>query len=374
MKVAVNVLRFSHLAAFCTWLLVGSAFGQGAAASNPTSSVSGGTTTGNPRFDVSLSLPTNVAGIRALPADIRTFALQDAGAPPLQDKFRRLTLGKRRIFPDLVVNGDVFHVPAHIKATIQPQDTSIKKFGSDNWSGFVITNPANVFSNMQTSVSGTFIEPSPRTGCEPGVGPGVYRSSQWVGIDGWGSPDVLQAGTELVVQCGGWGITHYAWLEWFPNAEVAITNLPVSQGNTIDVNIDVIRAAPGHPVQYRFLISSNMTYVVLFLTPPPGTTLLGNSVEWIVEAPTVGTTIASITDYGVCPWIKATAYEPIPTGGIDYYRPSQVPSSSTVIEADLVDAKGNVLSSPTLYPNPNARTPDRPDSIIFQSLAYPHPK
>ena len=62
-------------------------------------------------------------------------------------------------------------------------------------------------------------------------------STQWVGIDGLGSPDVLQAGTEAdSYASGATHATFYAaWIEWFPLSESRISNFSVAPGNEIFV-------------------------------------------------------------------------------------------------------------------------------------------
>jgi peptidase A4-like protein len=47
-------------------------------------------------------------------------------------------------------------------------------------------------------------------------------SSSWIGIDGWGSNDVLQAGTASNVYCSGSTATpeYHAWYEWYPYSQV----------------------------------------------------------------------------------------------------------------------------------------------------------
>jgi len=119
---------------------------------------------------------------------------------------------------------------------------------------------------------------------------------EWVGIDGAGSGDVLQAGTETDI----FGIFNlrqiYAWWEWFPANEVAITNLPVSAGDTMYCLICVNSTNTA-----TVYISNESTgvWTRFSITAPKGTTLVGNSAEWIVERPSVNGAITSLADYKV---------------------------------------------------------------------------
>src|SRR6267143_5381603 len=83
-------------------------------------------------------------------------------------------------------------------------------------------------------------------------GPGNYYASEWVGIDGDGSPDVLQEGTETEIVGG---VHHtYAWWEWYPDFEIQIMNLAVSAGDTMYGNIVV-----NSPTQAAFYLANITT-------------------------------------------------------------------------------------------------------------------
>jgi hypothetical protein len=119
---------------------------------------------------------------------------------------------------------------------------------------------------------------------------GGWISSSWVGIDGSGSNDVLQAGIEQ--QFDG-GAQYTAWYEWYAPSQdgspdyvdqTNISNFPVSAGDSILCNIAYINNQTMGSV---FL--ANLTSGIFFsieLDPPPGAAFLGNSIEWIVETPT----------------------------------------------------------------------------------------
>ncbi len=162
---------------------------------------------------------------------------------------------------------------------------------SSNWSGSVAFPPANRTFGW---VEGQWTVPNPHA---PATG--SYYASEWIGIDGWGSGDVLQAGTETAVVdiLGIFSSTHvYAWWEWYPAGEVAITNLAVSPGDIMYCLICV-----NSPTTATVYISNQSSSVTtrFTITAPRGTTLAGNSGEWIVERPTVNGAVASLTDYDV---------------------------------------------------------------------------
>jgi hypothetical protein len=124
-----------------------------------------------------------------------------------------------------------------------------------------------------------------------------YYSASWIGIDGDGSPDVCQAGVECEAVTAG-GVTTknvYAWWEWFLNVEIKITNFPVAAGDMVTCAISV--TSPTTATVY-FTNNSNGASTSFQFTAPQGTKLVGNCAEWIVEAPTVGGSLAKLARYG----------------------------------------------------------------------------
>ncbi len=83
------------------------------------------------------------------------------------------------------------------------------------------------------------------------------------------------------------------WWEWFPAGEVAITNLPVSAG---DIMYCLICVNSTTTATVYLTNQSSGVSTSFSITAPRGTTLVGNSAEWIVERPTVNGSVANLTD------------------------------------------------------------------------------
>ncbi len=162
---------------------------------------------------------------------------------------------------------------------------------SNNWSGAAKFSPTG---KPYSFVGGQWTVPSPNTKAD-----GAYYASEWVGIDGWHSNDVLQAGTETQITKVLFATVKqiYTWWEWFPAGEVKINNLPVSAG---DVMYCLICADTTTHATVYFSNQSEGIGTRFEITPPSGTTLTGNVAEWIVERPTVGGSVANLTDYAAC--------------------------------------------------------------------------
>jgi hypothetical protein len=211
---------------------------------------------------------------------------------------------------------------------------------SSNWSGYVDLSGATSYgSSSYYWVTNDFVVPVAEVAF--GTCPGGWDyGSAWSGIDGWrgidgsGSSDVLQAGIEFDAYCGSGTAGYYsAWYEWYPYAEVRISSLPITAGDDIYVEVWNTSSTQG----YAYLVNYNTTqYVVIGFTAPPGTTLVGNSAEWVVERPNVNGSPANLTNYIIDPFWDAAAY----TWGGNYY----VIDGAT--DVDMTDNYGNVISYP----------------------------
>jgi hypothetical protein len=89
----------------------------------------------------------------------------------------------------------------------------------------------------------------------------------------------------------------YPWWEWFPLSEVQITNFPVSPGDMVTM----LLCTTGANATTASAVLTNRTTgasTSFSFNAPANTKLVGNSAEWIVEAPTVGGAQSAIADYG----------------------------------------------------------------------------
>ncbi|KND93515.1 Aspergillopepsin-2 [Tolypocladium ophioglossoides CBS 100239] len=113
---------------------------------------------------------------------------------------------------------------------------------------------------------------------------GTFRASTWVGIDGYQSHDVLQAGTGHICTTSIHQDTEYhthAWWEWFPQHAWRLTGFQVKPGDLVH---SYIRATDSTHAMIYFYNDSACTYTSFHVTAPNGVSLKGNSAEWIVEA------------------------------------------------------------------------------------------
>jgi hypothetical protein len=173
-------------------------------------------------------------------------------------------------------------------------------------------------------------------------------SSQWVGIDGYGSPDVLQAGTEAdAYASGGMNATFYAaWIEWYPFNESRISNFSVAPGNEMFVEVWNTSATVGNAY---ILNVTNQLAVAFTFNAPSGTDLVGNSAEWVVERPGIGGSLAALTNYVACPFDACYAAGSVNGGTHNrFYYPGINLAGTTVYAISMLDDAGSVISIPSL--------------------------
>jgi hypothetical protein len=181
---------------------------------------------------------------------------------------------------------------------------------SGNWAGQSLQNSAGGYGSASyTEVMGQWVI----SGVQQAVGicSGTDVSATWVGIDGvtGGAADVLQAGTEADVACTNNNSyqDEYAWVEWYPANTVVLYNFPIVVGGSVFVVVQAISATSGIAT---FVNLQTGQYTAMGIGAPAGTTLKGNSAEWIVERPSVGTgkTFGTLADFGEIPMESEIAY------------------------------------------------------------------
>lgn len=221
----------------------------------------------------------------------------DARTEPRLAHLWERVIGRTRLWipPEFEHHENITHGPLRPirrgERRTQATQLVVSNATSSNWSGAAVFAPAN---KPYRFVGGQWTVPSPNAPAD-----GTYYASEWVGIDGWNSSDVLQAGTETQIT-KIWFFTAtqvYTWWEWFPAGEVKISNLPVSPG---DVMYCLICADSTTHALVMFSNQSTGVGTRFDITAPSRTALAGNVAEWIVERPTVNGSVASLTDYAAC--------------------------------------------------------------------------
>ncbi len=244
--------------------------------------------------------PPDFEPLTASAHDLQTYGFPPIPADPHhRQRYERvfgLLKNKLNIIePTFRVNADRKHGPRQGGGGGNGKQRAANSAGTEtstNWSGGVVYAPAG--DNFRW-IQGDWVVPN----VDAPTQNEWYYAASWIGIDGDGSGDVFQAGVECDVFNSGGSITRnvYPWWEWFPNSEVQITNLAVSPGDMITMLI----CSTGQGATTGTVYFTNRTSgdsMSVGLTAPAGTSLQGNSAEWVVEAPTVNGGQSALADYG----------------------------------------------------------------------------
>ena len=214
----------------------------------------------------------------------------------------------------------------HLGVLTPPRDpySVMTTHNSQNWSGFVFQST----SDTVTDVKGTWT--IPQINCSSS--PSESHAAQWVGIDGaGGSNTVEQAGTEY--DCNNGAPNIFAWYEYYPSRGFLL-NLRVNIGDVIttEVNWDgrQFTASINDVTQGWNFALANSTI---------GSIALRSTAEWVVEAPLVSGSIASLTDFSKLFFSKSFATVSGTTGPM---------GSFSLEEFTMVDASQAVKARPML--------------------------
>jgi Peptidase A4 family len=334
-------------------------------------------TAGESQVERSGAVPTNLPRVFAVPAPPAGFdpllasaaQLEAQGYPPRPNPVtspttyalwaRVMTSGAKRVVPKLE-HTNIFHGPAKIgksSAAVNGQAST----ASDNWSGdAVVTGNSGPLPPTFSYLIGDYVVPYVRQPLSTCSGAWDW-SSEWVGIDGFDSSDVLQAGVDAAAYCAGSTTKrdYSAWYEWFPSDEVRISKsaFPVFPGN--DLFIQVWSTSPTQGKVYLYNYDTNIA-VSLSFSAPSGTILQGNSAEWVVERPTVGGTLATLSGYSQDFFTEASAYDSYG----DVFTPGD-PGTRVNYDITMVDSDGNALSvAQNVGPDPGSTN----NFIWFQAV------
>jgi hypothetical protein len=242
-----------------------------------------------------------------------------------------------------VTESNISNGPKRAVGGISQQANNIVSSQSSNWSGTSVVSTATPFK--KEAIIGTFVVP---TGHVPlGTCNGTtYHSSQWPGIDGNGSSDVLQAGTEVDASCSnGTTSTFYsAWVEWYPLNEARVNSPVIHPGDLLMVEVWNTSPTAGYVYFYNQSTGESAQYS---LTAPNGTALQGNSVEWIVERPGVGGSLSQLTNYIDVSWPYGIAFNYESDTPVYHYM-GRNPAVLTLEEITMVDDNQNPISYPVV--------------------------
>ena len=211
------------------------------------------------------------------------------------------------------------------------------------WSGTVAHAPAGEAFEW---VFGTWNVPEVEPG---GDGPGSWWAATWIGIDG--VTDVTQIGTMQVSSRASKGrptMSCFAWHEWWsafaPSPWVAISNFPLSFGDTISGLICLLSPTEASFSMINMTSGVHVGFGQIPLTAPPDTTSLENQAEWILERPELSTGQALLPDFSEIYFNSAYAGR-----GLDFLAEGGAADTVLNMVENGTTVATTTIESPTLF-------------------------
>ena len=206
------------------------------------------------------------------------------------------------------VSGPMTLLPTHLVSRSDIRSAPVA-YTSSNWSGL---EAHRKFKHTYSAVGGSWNVPVIVVASSDG---NTDYSSFWVGLDGDGTNDLVQAGTEQDAQeIGGIVYANYfAWSELLPNQPTEQEVGSVNPGDEIEVEV-WIGTGSGAPNPNGSLSSYRITNVTQglearFDIPLNGTFYHGTEAEWIMERPTVNGSLPELSAYLIANMANANALQ-----------------------------------------------------------------
>jgi hypothetical protein len=196
---------------------------------------------------------------------------------------------------------------------------AVTKVGAYNWAGYTAT----AADGTVTKVTGTWVQPA--VNCANGK---TTYLATWVGIDGFNTSDLQQTGTQAV--CSGGVASYGAWWEVLPASETPISTITVHAGDTITASVTYSSG------KFTMKITDGASS---FSKTKVVSSTSRNSVDCIVERPTVGGAYASLAKFTKDTFSSCTATISGVTGGVGTF--------STVYEINMYNNAGNKVIAST---------------------------
>lgn len=153
-------------------------------------------------------------------------------------------------------------------------------YDSTNWSGYMAT------TGNYTAVSANWVVPTPT-----GNGASLTADASWVGIGGVSSNDLIQVGTEDVVEPGG-QVFSAAFYEMLPASSQTISGINVSPGDSMSASLVETTTS-----QWIITITDNTSNQTF--TNNVSYVSTNSSAEWIEEDPsTTGGRLIPFDNFG----------------------------------------------------------------------------
>jgi Peptidase A4 family len=196
-----------------------------------------------------------------------------------------------------------------------------------NWSGYEASG-----GGPYTSVSASWTQPEVDCAKTP-----TAYSSFWVGLDGWKTPSVEQTGTEA--GCFEGTPVYFAWSEMYPKAAKQLPRKDVvSPGDSFTSTVTYVGKN-----KFRLTLSDATRGWSHTVTQASRSAERG-SAEVIAEAPSAGSEVLPLADFGVVSFTDATIDGAPLSGSTPNLEPLTMTSKGNVAEAEPSALSGGSFS------------------------------
>jgi hypothetical protein len=226
------------------------------------------------------------------------------------------------VFPSLLASFFGSHpvgfvVPTSRMSSASAPITSVGTDTSLNWAGYVAT------SGAFTSVGANWAVPT-----ATGTNSNLSADATWVGIGGISSADLIQAGTQTVIQGGV--PSYQAWYELLPAASVQVP-LTVHPGDAMTISI-AEQASSTWEISFGDA-STGQSYQA---SVPYSSSL--SSAEWIEEMPSDARNFVALDNFGTVSFTGAFAVQ---------NGTQMTPSALGAQPMTMITSAGQALASPS---------------------------
>lgn len=173
--------------------------------------------------------------------------------------------------------------------------------GSYNWSGYAAKGGTNTYAEVQ----GDYNQPTVRN-----TGSANTYECSWVGLGGYGTEKLVQAGTEADRRNGR--NVYYAWYEYLGSSgagvsQISLPSITVRPGNRIHTYVSFQRS--NGVLNCYVANNTNGTSQSVIVNLPTSTYYDGSTAEWIDERTNVnGNGNTNLTNFGTINWTNCQAY------------------------------------------------------------------
>jgi hypothetical protein len=213
----------------------------------------------------------------------------------------------------------------------RPRSNTGTQTGSTNWSGYAQTPP---LGTSYRAIKGKFRVPTVTTG------PGKQYSSDWVGIGGFNTGDLVQDGIEADNLNG---TAHYnAWTEILPAPEVPLS-LTVHPGDLINAIVKETAAGTWVMKVKDLTTGASGSRTVTYVSSH-------TSAEVVHERPTVCNPTCGLAKLArtTNPVFDPASYSTAPPGAPSWHNFFQTPAGATLNDIAMVnDAQTAVIATPS---------------------------